>query len=115
MLNISLSGSASEAIPNPRLEGTAAHLGCAGIAEPLLRLDHDLRLAPIPATAWKNTAPDTWMLTLRNNVNFHDDSPLGGAAIKASLNVQGDEKQPAFNPGLMRLRELRGARDQPCR
>jgi peptide/nickel transport system substrate-binding protein len=107
-VTISLSGNAPEAVPNPRAQGSAWHLGRAGIAETLLHLDRDLRLVPLLATDWENTAPDTWVLTLRDNVQFHDGTPLDAAAVKASFDVQGDENHPAHNPRLMRLLDLAG-------
>lgn len=106
VMTISLSGSAPESVPNPRAQGAAWHLGRAGIAETLLRLDQDLRLAPMLATDWENKAPDTWVLTLREGVRFHDGSLLDGAAVKASFDVQSDEQQSAYNPRLMRLLDL---------
>ncbi|ACU96371.1 ABC transporter substrate-binding protein [Saccharomonospora viridis] len=42
-------------------------------------------LVPSVATSWEQTDPNTWVLTLRDDVTFHDGSPLTASDVKASL------------------------------
>lgn len=50
-------------------------------------------LVPSVATSWEQTDPNTWVLTLRDDVTFHDGSPLTASDVKASLErVREDRK-----------------------
>ncbi|TLW91262.1 ABC transporter substrate-binding protein [Saccharomonospora piscinae] len=54
------------------------------IYDTLVRRDGD-RLVPSVATAWEQSEPTTWVLTLRDDVTFHDGTPLTARDVKASL------------------------------
>ncbi|EHK86089.1 ABC transporter substrate-binding protein [Saccharomonospora azurea] len=54
------------------------------IYDTLIRRDGE-KLAPSVATSWEQTAPTTWVLTLRDDVRFHDGTPLTARDVKASL------------------------------
>ena len=44
------------------------------IYEQLLSRDRNMKLVPTLATAWKQTAPTVWIVTLRKDVKWHDGS-----------------------------------------
>jgi peptide/nickel transport system substrate-binding protein len=44
--------------------------------EPLVGLDQNLKLIPVLATDWKQTAPTVWRFNLRKGVKFHDGTPF---------------------------------------
>ncbi len=46
------------------------------VYEKLVKRDRQLVVGPGLATAWQQTGPLTWRFTLRQNVKFHDGSPL---------------------------------------
>lgn len=54
------------------------------IYDTLIRRDGD-KLEPSVATSWEQTDPNTWVFTLRDDVRFHDGSPLTARDVKASL------------------------------
>ncbi|MEU2117105.1 ABC transporter substrate-binding protein [Streptomyces sp. NPDC016459] len=53
-------------------------------AETLVRLDRDGNAVPALATDWRQTGP-TWTFTLRDDVTFHDGTPLTADAVVRSL------------------------------
>ncbi|MDD0813397.1 ABC transporter substrate-binding protein [Curvibacter sp. HBC28] len=46
------------------------------VYEPLVGRNKDLSLAPMLATAWKQTSPTVWRFELRKGVQFHDGTPF---------------------------------------
>lgn len=54
--------------------------------EPLIRLSADLRLEPALATKWEQIKPDTWELTLRREVRFHDGASFNAEDVVFSIN-----------------------------
>jgi len=54
------------------------------IYEPLVRRDRNLQLEPALATAWSQTAPDTWRFTLRDGVVFSDGTPFTADDVEFS-------------------------------
>ena len=105
-MTISLGFGAAEAVPDPRARQNGWHIGRAGITETLLGLDHEMRLVPRLAVAWENASPDTWVVTLREGVRFHDGGAMDAEAVKASFDVLGREGHPGHNPRLLRLLDL---------
>jgi peptide/nickel transport system substrate-binding protein len=55
------------------------------VYEALVGQDELLRPVPQLATAWKNVDPLTWEFTLRQDVRFHDGSPLTAEDVKFSI------------------------------
>ncbi len=54
------------------------------VYDTLIRRDGE-KLEPSVATSWEQTDPTTWVLTLRDDVTFHDGTPLTARDVKASL------------------------------
>lgn len=76
---------------------TLSRLGCL---EPLTRIDFDGKLQPSLSTSWTQTSPTTWEFTLRDNVKFHDGSPLNAEVAANALNKLLKVASPAraFSP-----------------
>lgn len=54
-------------------------------AETLIMLDANGEAQPGLATEWKQTAPKTWVFTIRQGVKFHDGTDLTPERVAASL------------------------------
>ncbi len=48
----------------------------SNVYEGLLGYGKDLKIIPLLATDWKQTAPTVWRFNLRKNVKFHDGTPF---------------------------------------
>jgi peptide/nickel transport system substrate-binding protein len=67
----------------------------------LVSRDEQFRLEPALATEWKQLAPTTWRITLRQGVTFHDGSPFSADDAVFSL-------ERAMGPGSQRSFQLTG-------
>jgi len=56
------------------------------IFQRLLSIDANLQMHPQLAVQWQNLDPLTWEISLRQNVTFHDGSPLSADDVIFSLN-----------------------------
>jgi ABC-type transport system substrate-binding protein len=52
------------------------------IFEPLVRLTNDYQIEALLAEAWELTGENTWRLTLRQGVSFHDGTPFDATSVK---------------------------------
>ncbi|MBO4236577.1 ABC transporter substrate-binding protein [Pseudonocardia alni] len=77
-----------------------ARLQSLGVAETLTTVDADARPAPMLATAWEQQG-NTWRVTLRQDVRFHDGTPLTPDAVVTALRyVAGVEAPPRAIRGI---------------
>lgn len=91
--------------PDPRSQFHGWYTNFGGVSETLLGLDYEAKLVPRLAETIANKSPDTWVVTLRAGVLFHDGSPLDGAAVKASFDGIG-KTEATSNARLLRLLDL---------
>ena len=56
------------------------------IFESLVRLTPDYQVEPLLAESWEFVEPNTWRLTLRQGVTFHDGTPFTAEAVRWSMN-----------------------------
>jgi len=83
-LRISLKGDVTSLDPHAQADGmTQSVLG--NIYEGLTRLDHQLRVQPALAEQWVSPDELTWLFRVREDVSFHDGSPLGVADVAFSF------------------------------
>jgi peptide/nickel transport system substrate-binding protein len=54
-------------------------------AAALIYPDENAEVTPSLATAWAQTGPTTWRLTLRSGVVFHDGAPFDAATVKKNF------------------------------
>ena len=52
------------------------------IFEPLVRLTNDYQIEPLLAESWELTGENTWRISLRQGVTFHDGTPFDANAVK---------------------------------
>src|SRR5688572_21381625 len=55
------------------------------IYESLVRLTPDYQIEPLLAESWEFVEPNTWRLTLRDDVTFHDGAPFTAEAVKWTM------------------------------
>ncbi len=55
------------------------------VYEPLVRWNPDLEIIPALATSWRTLDPTTWEFKIRQDVRFHDGTPLTVEDIKFSI------------------------------
>lgn len=55
--------------------------------ETLVRADVSGAAEPLLAESWAQTAPTTWRFELRDDVRFHDGTPLDASAVAGALNA----------------------------
>lgn len=56
-----------------------------GIFESLVRLTNDYQIEPLLAESWEFVEPNTWRITLRQDVSFHDGTPFKSDAVKYTM------------------------------
>lgn len=93
-------------VPDPRARQNGWLSNRAGVSETLIGLSYDMELIPRLAQAYENMSPTEWKLILRNDVKFHDGTPMTAESVKASFEKLGEEGHPAHNPRLLKLLDL---------
>lgn len=56
-----------------------------GIFESLVKLTNDYQIEPMLATEWEFVEPNTWRISLRDDVSFHDGTPFKADAVKYTM------------------------------
>ncbi len=81
--------------------GAGAFVG-SSVLESLLTMNAQAEAVPNLLTAWApNATLDSWTLTLRDGVRFHDGEPFDAAAVK--LNLDGIDSAPVSGAALKGL------------
>lgn len=62
------------------------------VSDPLIRTDSKGNLIPWLATSWRNIAPLTWEIKLRQGVKFQDGEPFNAHAVKFFYDLMHDPK-----------------------
>ncbi len=83
--------------PDPAISWNGWRTSDAGITETLLWLNPDMELEPRLAESAELLAPTTWEIVLRNDVLFHDGSPLTAEAVRFSFERVIDPESPVYN------------------
>lgn len=55
------------------------------IFEPLVYLTPDYQIEPLLAESWEFVEPNTWRISLRQGVTFHDGTPFNADAVKYTM------------------------------
>jgi peptide/nickel transport system substrate-binding protein len=75
---------------------THAYIG-SNIAETLAQLNTSTgQLVPLLATAWKQTSPDVWAITLRTGVKFSTGTPMTASDAVASIEYAVKNNTPYY-------------------
>ncbi|MCO5215400.1 MAG: ABC transporter substrate-binding protein [Thermomicrobiales bacterium] len=56
-----------------------------GIFESLVHLGEDYQIKPLLAESWEFVEPNTWRITLRQDVSFHDGTAFNAEAVKYTM------------------------------
>lgn len=73
----------------------------SNVCDTLLRWGNDLTIEPGLATSWTNPTPTTWVYQLREDVVFHDGTPMTADDAVASISRHLDPEVGSFWGGLM--------------
>lgn len=74
----------------------------SNVCDRLLTLNPDLSVSPGLAESWEQTSDTTWAYQLRDDVTFHDGTPLTPDDVVASLSRHLDPEIGSFWYGIMR-------------
>lgn len=108
-LTISVTFGPTAEVPDPRAGYNGWMSNQTGVTETLMGIDYDLNLYPRLAETIEQTAPETWRVTLREGLMFHDGSPVTAQAVIDAIAPISDETDPAFNKrisGVLDLAEM---------
>ena len=93
-------------VPDPRARKNGWLSNRAGVSETLIGLDYEMQKVPRLASAFENIGPRQWKISLRNDVFFHDGSPMKASDVKASFNQLSNKDSSAYNVRLSKLLSL---------
>jgi peptide/nickel transport system substrate-binding protein len=90
-------------VPDPR-EGYNGWLSNqSGVTETLMGIDYDLKLYPRVAESIEQAAPTKWRVTLRENVTFHDGTPVTAEAVVDAIAAISEEGGTGYNARVAKL------------
>lgn len=78
-------GTMWEALPLAMAPRRSRFFNESEILDTLIKLDYDMNMVPGLATEWERVSPKVWSFKLREDVTFHDGTPLDAEAVKNSL------------------------------
>lgn len=87
--------------PRARMNGWLANK--AGVSETLIGMGFDMSLKPRLAKKWENLSKTEWKLTLRDDVLFHDGTPMTPQSVVDSFAKLKEKGHPGHNPRLSKL------------
>ncbi|MBT4485790.1 MAG: ABC transporter substrate-binding protein [Candidatus Latescibacteria bacterium] len=93
--------------PDPARGYNGWYTSEAGITETLFTLDYEMNLKPLLAESFTHTAPDTWEITLKKGIRFHDMTSVTATAVKWSFDRIIVEKSDMFNKRLQKLLDIK--------
>ncbi|QBF30092.1 ABC transporter substrate-binding protein [Thalassococcus sp. S3] len=102
-----MSGPANEA-PDPRARYNGWLSNQTGVTETLMGIDYDLKLVPRVAESIEQTNPTTWRVTLREDMQFHDGSPVTAQSVIDAIAPISEEGHPGHNARIAKLLDLAG-------
>jgi len=107
-LSIALTFGPSAEVPDPRAEYNGWMSNQTGVTETLMGIDYDMNLYPRVAKSISQAGPTTWRVTLREDVSFHDGSPVTAEHVIAAISAISDEAHAGYNARVSKLMDLAG-------
>ncbi|MEM6741795.1 MAG: ABC transporter substrate-binding protein [Pseudomonadota bacterium] len=107
-LTISVGFISSDALPDPRAQYNGWMSNQTGVTETLMGVDYELNLYPRVAEGIEQVEPTLWRLTLREDVMFHDGTPVTAEAVIAAIAAISEEGHPGHNARISSLLDLAG-------
>lgn len=93
-------------VPDPRAGYNGWMSNQTGVTEALMGIDYDLNLYPRLAEGIEQSSPTTWRLTLRDNLFFHDGTPVTVQAVIDAIAAISDEDHPGHNQRISNILDL---------
>lgn len=107
-LTISVGFISDAEVPDPRAGYNGWMSNQTGVTETLMGIDYGMKLYPRLAKEIEQTSPTTWRVTLRDEVQFHDGTPLTAQAVIDAFAPISQEGHPASNARVAKLLDLAG-------
>lgn len=93
----------TSSVPDPRARQNGWLANRAGVSETLIGLDYEMNMVPRLAAAFENISETEWQIILRDDILFHDGTPLTAEAVRDSFAKLSKEGHPGNNPRLATL------------
>lgn len=105
-LTISVGFGPTAEVPDPRAGYNGWMSNQTGVTETLMGIDYELNLYPRLASAIDQASPTTWHVTLRENLAFHDGTPVTAQAVVDAVAAISDDTHPGHNARIANLLDL---------
>jgi len=105
-LSISLTFGPNAEVPDPRAGYNGWMSNQSGVTETLMGIDYDMNLYPRVAESIEQAAPTTWRVVLREDVKFHDGSPVTAQAVVDAITAISEEGNVGHNARIAKLLDL---------
>ncbi|MEO1091339.1 MAG: ABC transporter substrate-binding protein [Pseudomonadota bacterium] len=89
--------------PDPAVGWTGWQTSGSGVTETLFWLDLEGQIAPRLAVGAEAVTPTSWEIALRDDVVFHDGTPLDAEAVRFSITRVIDPESPVYNERIASL------------
>ena len=107
-LTIAIGFGPSAEVPDPRAGYNGWMSNQTGVTETLMGIDYEMKLYPRLAEGIEQSSPTTWRVTLREELTFHDGSPVTAQAVIDAIAPISDEEHPGHNARIASLLDLAG-------
>ena len=107
-LTISIGFGPTAEVPDPRASYNGWMSNQTGVTETLMGIDYDLKLYPRLAESIEQSSPTTWRVSLRDDLKFHDGSPVTSQSVVDAIAPISDENHPGHNKRVAKLLDLAG-------
>lgn len=105
-LSIAVTFGPNAEVPDPRAGYNGWMSNQTGVTETLMGIDYEMNLYPRVAAGIDQAGPSTWRVTLRDNLQFHDGSPVTAGAVVAAISAISDEAHAGHNARVAKLLDL---------
>lgn len=105
-LTISVGFGPTAEVPDPRASYNGWMSNQTGVTETLMGIDYDMNLFPRLAEGIEQSSPTTWRVTLRDDLTFHDGTPVTAQAVIDAIAPISDEAHPGHNARVASLLDL---------
>ncbi|WP_299402660.1 ABC transporter substrate-binding protein [uncultured Roseobacter sp.] len=106
-LTISVGSGPTAEVPDPRAGYNGWMSNQTGVTETLMGIDYELNLYPRLAEGLAQTAPNTWRVTLREGLQFHDGAPVTAQAVVDAIVPISDDTHAGHNARIENLLDLK--------
>jgi peptide/nickel transport system substrate-binding protein len=105
-LSVSVTFGPNAEVPDPRAGYNGWMSNQTGVTETLMGIDYEMNLYPRLAKSMEQAGPTTWRMTLKNDVLFHDGTPVTAKAVIEAISAISDEAHAGHNARIAKLFDL---------